>query len=60
MLRSELTGRLQGASSIEEKKTVLNVFKDHHLFLIDAAHLVQPGTLMDFFVRPDRPGGYRD
>lgn len=48
-LRDELRKRLTEASTLEEKKRILNAFKDRHVFLIDAAHVVQRNaTLMDF------------
>jgi glutamate-ammonia-ligase adenylyltransferase len=48
-LRRELRVRLDQTSSFEEKKQVLNGFKDRHVFLIDARHLLEPRvTLMDF------------
>jgi glutamate-ammonia-ligase adenylyltransferase len=37
------------AKNLEEKKKVLNAFKDRQLFLIDAAHLLKPReTLLEF------------
>jgi len=47
-LRKDLNERLAAAHDLNGKKKALNVFKDHHLFLIDAAHLLQPATLIDF------------
>ena len=51
-LRADLRSRLAElpmAAALEEKKRIFNAFKDRHVFLIDAAHLVQPDTtLMDF------------
>jgi glutamate-ammonia-ligase adenylyltransferase len=47
-LRKRLNEHLEATHDIREKKKALNAFKDHHLFLIDAAHLLQPATLTDF------------
>ena len=47
-LRQDLHARLSGTQTFQEKKKVLNAFKDHRLFLTDAAHLIQTDTLMGF------------
>ena len=48
-LREELRGRLSQGMTLEEQKKTLNAFKDRHVFLIDAAHIVQRNTtLIDF------------
>lgn len=51
-LEPDLAGlrrRLEPASSMEEKRSVLNRFKDDELFRIDAKHLLEPGvTLIQF------------
>ena len=47
-LRRELHDRLEQSTSVEDKKKSLNAFKDRHVFLIDAAHIVQRDTLTDF------------
>jgi len=48
-LRHRLRDRLEHAATFEEKKKVLNTFKDRQVFLIDAAHVVQrDATLTDF------------
>ncbi|MGH9841083.1 MAG: hypothetical protein ACREEM_20195, partial [Blastocatellia bacterium] len=48
-LRHQLAERLSHASTFEEKKRVLNQFKDSQVFLIDVKHLLDPRvTLMDF------------
>ena len=47
-LRKDVQARLRDVHTFEEKRRVLNVFKDHQLFLIDAAHLIQADTLMSF------------
>jgi len=48
-LEERLDGLLAQASLFEEKKRVLNQFKDRQLFLIDVKHLLEPQvTLMDF------------
>jgi glutamate-ammonia-ligase adenylyltransferase len=48
-LRRQLAGLLSPASTFEEKKKVLNRFKDSQVFLIDVKHLLDPQvTLMDF------------
>jgi glutamate-ammonia-ligase adenylyltransferase len=48
-LRNELEDRLKPCTTLEEKKKTLNAFKDRHVFLIDAAHVVQrDAALTDF------------
>src|SRR4029450_13034056 len=51
-LRQELRDLLHSTAtsgSLEDKKKVLNAFKDRQVFRIDTAHLVQPNaTLLDF------------
>jgi glutamate-ammonia-ligase adenylyltransferase len=48
-LRRELRAQLAEARSIEDKKVLLNRFKDGQVFLIDARHLLDPqATLLDF------------
>jgi glutamate-ammonia-ligase adenylyltransferase len=48
-LRRKLCDRVEQAATFEEKKKVLNVFKDRQVFLVDAAHIVQrDATLTDF------------
>ncbi|MGH9937096.1 MAG: glutamate-ammonia-ligase adenylyltransferase, partial [Blastocatellia bacterium] len=48
-LRHQLAARLSQASTFEEKKRVLNRFKDAQVFLIDVKHLLEPQvTLIDF------------
>jgi [glutamine synthetase] adenylyltransferase / [glutamine synthetase]-adenylyl-L-tyrosine phosphorylase len=48
-LGERLDGLLAQAGTFEEKKRVLNQFKDRQLFLIDVKHLLEPQvTLMDF------------
>ena len=47
-LLGELRDRLEPMHSLEEKKKALNAFKDRHVFLIDAAHVVQRDALTDF------------
>ena len=48
-LRREVREALDSASGLEEQKKALNAFKDRYVFLIDAAHLVQPqATLLNF------------
>ena len=47
--REELRSLLEQASSFEEKKKVLNAFKDRQVFLIDVRHLLDPQmSLTDF------------
>jgi glutamate-ammonia-ligase adenylyltransferase len=47
--RSELRARLNQAQTFDEKKSVLNRFKDDQVFLIDAQHLLNSrATLLDF------------
>jgi glutamate-ammonia-ligase adenylyltransferase len=47
--RQQLRVLLQQASSFEEKKKVLNAFKDRQVFLIDVQHLLDPQmSLTDF------------
>ncbi len=47
--RRELAARLRQASSFEEKRRVVNHFKDSQVFLIDAKHLLEPHvTLIEF------------
>jgi glutamate-ammonia-ligase adenylyltransferase len=48
-LRRELRGRLEPATSFEEKKKVLNAFKDRQVFLIDAAHIVRRDATLTGF-----------
>jgi len=48
-LRRELRSRLGKVSGFEEKKSVLNRFKDDQVFYIDVRHLLDPGaTLIEF------------
>ena len=48
-LRQQLATLLAPASTFEEKKKILNRFKDGQVFLIDVKHLLDPQvTLMDF------------
>ncbi len=48
-LGHELTMQLKHAFGFEEKKSILNRFKDRQLFLIDIQHLLEPEvTLTDF------------
>ena len=48
-LRRQLAALVSPASTFEEKKKVLNRFKDSQVFLIDVKHLLDPQvTLMDF------------
>jgi len=48
-LRADLHARVENAQTFEEKRIVLNRFKDRQLFLIDAKHLLEPNvTLVDF------------
>jgi glutamate-ammonia-ligase adenylyltransferase len=47
-MRQELRAALERAP-VEERKTVLNAYKNRQLFLIDTQHLLRPtGTLFDF------------
>jgi glutamate-ammonia-ligase adenylyltransferase len=49
LFQADLQSRLQGARSFDEKKEILNRFKDDQLFLIDVQHLLKPtGTLLEF------------
>jgi glutamate-ammonia-ligase adenylyltransferase len=48
-LASELRPQLATAAGYEDKKTALNRFKDHQVFLIDSSHLLDPqATLIEF------------
>ena len=48
-IRQELTVLLARGSTYEEKKKILNEFKDREMFFIDMKHLIEPkATLMDF------------
>ena len=48
-LRRDLRDRLRAAATFDDKKIVLNRFKDDQLFLIDAQHLLDPrATLINF------------
>jgi len=48
-LRVKLRDGLEHVTTFEERKKVLNTFKDRQVFLIDAAHIVQrDATLTDF------------
>jgi glutamate-ammonia-ligase adenylyltransferase len=48
-LRDQLSTQLERAGTDEEKKRVLNQFKDRQVFLIDVKHLLEPQfTLVDF------------
>ncbi len=48
-LRGKLAPLVQKASNFDEKKRLLNRFKDTQVFLIDAKHLLEPSvTLIDF------------
>jgi [glutamine synthetase] adenylyltransferase / [glutamine synthetase]-adenylyl-L-tyrosine phosphorylase len=45
----ELLRESAKSGTLEDKKRILNVFKDRHVFRIDIAHLLQPNTtLLDF------------
>jgi glutamate-ammonia-ligase adenylyltransferase len=47
-MQAELIAALDQAV-LEDRKAILNAFKDRQLFLIDVQHLLQPGaTLLDF------------
>jgi glutamate-ammonia-ligase adenylyltransferase len=47
--RSELRSRLMEVSTVDEKRSALNRFKDDQVFFIDTQHLLSPrATLMDF------------
>jgi glutamate-ammonia-ligase adenylyltransferase len=47
--REELRRQMDAAASFEEKKTVLNRFKDRQLFLIDIRHLFEPRATLETF-----------
>ena len=48
-IRGNLQSRLERASSFEEKKRIINTFKDRQVFLIEIQHLLEPHvTLSDF------------
>ncbi|HUK55771.1 MAG TPA: hypothetical protein VLY20_03855 [Nitrospiria bacterium] len=48
-LRRELAARLAQGATVEEKKRILNEYKDREMFSIDMKHLVMPkSTLIDF------------
>jgi [glutamine synthetase] adenylyltransferase / [glutamine synthetase]-adenylyl-L-tyrosine phosphorylase len=49
LLRAQLDGILRQAATFDEKKKVLNQFKDQHLFMIDIKNLLEPQVrLIDF------------
>jgi len=48
-MRRSLRSQLQSAAGLEEKKRILNAFKDREVFLIEVQHLLEPHvTLKDF------------
>jgi glutamate-ammonia-ligase adenylyltransferase len=48
-LGADLRRRLGDATSAEEKKQVLNAFKDEEMLLIDMKHLLDPGMTLETF-----------
>ena len=44
VLERELTGRLEGIREFEERKRVLNEFKDWYTYLADLEHIIGPGA----------------